>query len=141
MTTELKIEKILREKKAIHPYGTFSWEKNSWSIAEYCPEYFNTNKYNWKNHSWAIAKYCPEKLDPDKFNWKDDSHSILKYCPHKMDTTKANLKNIIKYLLSVPEYDVSNINENNLIKKWETLTNLKNISLEEIKEKAILNKI
>ena len=96
----------------------FNWEEYSYSIAKYCPQYFDTNKFNWKEHSWAITCYCPQHFDSKKFNWEVYSCTIIGFCPEKLDINKANLENITKYF-----------------------SQYKNMTLEEIKKTAILNKI
>ena len=96
----------------------FLWEYHSGLVTKYCPEYLDLNKYNWKKYSWAIIQYCPEHFDTNKYHWKTHTWAVIKYCPEKLDTSKANLKNILQIF---PQY--------------------KNMSLEEIKQKAILNKL
>ena len=118
MTNEQKIgREINRHGPFIHA-ERFSWEIHSEYLAKYCPQYFNPDEYNWTECSEYLAKYCPQHFDSDKYDWEYDSWAVVQYCPEKFDINKANLKNIIKYL---PEY--------------------RNMSLEEIKQKAILNKI
>lgn len=64
--------------------GVFDWDKHSWAVAKFCPEYFDSNKFNWERDSWAVAMYCPDKLDPDRYNWERFSYVVAKYCPDKL---------------------------------------------------------
>ena len=83
-----------------------------------CNAFTKNLEFSWETHSWAVAKYCPEYLDSKKYNWNAYTHYVLKHCPEKLDINKANIKNII-----------------NTFKKY------KKMSLEQIKQHAILNKL
>ena len=96
----------------------FTWEYYSYLLCEYCPQYFDPNKFNWKDHSHYLAEFCPEHMDINKYNWKDDTWAVLGYCPEKLDLKKASLEDIIK---GYPQYSA--------------------MSLKEIKQRAILNKL
>ena len=96
----------------------FNWKEDSDFVAEFCPQHFDTNKYNWKRDSKFIIEYCPQHFDSNKFNWEEHSWIIIKSCPQKLDINKANLENIIR---NIPKY--------------------RDMSLKEIKQHAILNKL
>ena len=118
MTNEQKIEKLLIKKKILCDKESFSWDEHSDYVAIFCPQLLNIKKYDWKNWGREIAEHCPQHFDTNKYNWRNHSWAVIKYCPEKLDTSKANLKNILEIF---PQY--------------------KNMSLEEIKKKAILNKL
>ena len=96
----------------------FNWKDASGHVAKYAPEYMDANKFNWENHGVYIPQYCPEHLDTNKYNWEKYSFTVVIYCPEKLDLNKASLKNITEYL-----------------------SQYKNMTLEEIKQKAILKKL
>ena len=118
MTTEQKIEKILKERNIFRTSQSFNWEDHSWLVAKFCPKYIDKNKFNWKIDSWTIPRFCPKYLNADKFNWNEESWAVIMFCPQYLDVTKTNLKNITNCF---PQY--------------------KNMSPKKIKEHAILNKI
>ena len=76
------------------------------------------DKFSWKTHSRAVAHYCPQHIDPDKFNWEKNSYTVLLCCPQKLDLNKASLQNI-----------------------KEKSHRYKNMSLKEIKNLAVINKL
>ena len=118
MTIEEQIENILRKNNLLISNQKFNWETDSKYVAQYCHQLFDTNKYNWKNDSQYLALFCPQHIDVEKFNWLLDTWSILMHCPEKLDLNKACIKNIHYWF---PEY--------------------KNISLDQIKKKSMLNKL
>ena len=117
MTLEQKIGKILRKKSQLNNMN-FNWYSYSSIVAKYCPQYIDPKKFNWKNGSSAIAQHCPKYFDTNKYNWEFHSWAVIAYCPEKADINKINLENI---LISFPQY--------------------KDMSLKEIKERAILSKL
>ena len=76
------------------------------------------NPFSWTFFSTAVLQYCPEYFDPEKFNWNSYSWAIIHYRPEFLDFNKANLKNIT-----------------------QNLTKYKDMSLKEIKKRAILNRL
>ena len=76
------------------------------------------NPFSWKYYSSAVLEYCPEYFDTNKYNWKKDTWAVVHYYPELLDLNKANIENIFEWF---PKY--------------------KGMSLKEIKEKAILNKL
>ena len=92
MTPEEKITNILKKKGRLTPTKTFSWEEHSWEVAEYCPQYFDPEKYNWKVHSWAVLYYCPQHFNPQMYNWAGHSYNIGRYSPDKIEPRLYNWK-------------------------------------------------
>ena len=62
--------------------GCFDWEKHSWAVAQYAPQYFDPEKYNWEDYSDYIVRYCPEYFDPEKYNWYMHSWAVESFAPH-----------------------------------------------------------
>ena len=118
MTLEEKIKETLINLKIFTKKESFSWESDSKLVAIYCPEYFNSEKFNWDYNSYYVAEYCPQHFDSNKYDWEDQSWAVTMFCPKNLDLDKANLENII-----------------------QNLTKYKGMSLKEIKEHAILNKL
>ena len=79
MTNENKIEKVLRREGLLNKNQAFSWYDDGSYVPEYCPEYFDTNKYDWTYNSYTVIQYCPEKLDLKKANLENIIFYISKY--------------------------------------------------------------
>ena len=115
---EDKIKKILIKKTIIQNSNQFSWYYHSWAVIRLCPQYIIEEELNWENTSQTVAEITPEFVKSDYFNWKDASWAVVHHCPENLDLNKANLQNIIEHS-----------------------TQYKNMSLKEIKHRAIINKI
>ena len=73
-------------------HNIFNWEKDSWAVARFRPQYFDSQKYNWEDYSWAVAEFCPQHFDPEKYNWERDGWKVAQCCPQHFDTEKYNWK-------------------------------------------------
>ena len=90
MTIEEKITKNLKSKYILHAKEEFSWKNNSWAVAQYCPQYFNSEKFNWEENSYKVILYCPEYFDPKKYNWQDYSYYIAERSSELIDPKLYN---------------------------------------------------
>ena len=74
--------------------------------------------FSWEEDSDLIPKNAPQFIKNPLFNWENSSYQVIEHCPEKLDIKKAYLDNITYYL---PQY--------------------KNMTLEEIKKHAIIDKL
>ena len=99
MSIEERIQSILITEHNFANNLKFSWKDHSWAVAQYCPEYFDTEKFDWKYCSGYVAIHCPEHLDTKLYNWEKHSDYVARYCPNKINTKLYNWEQFSAALL------------------------------------------
>lgn len=114
----------------------FDWFKSSRYIPQFCPKYFNSEKFNWEYVEELIWQQ-PKLFDSEKFNQDKYSYLIPMYCPEYFDVQKYNQDKYTEVAMAyVPELiDNDKINKNFNFKRYVSMVDHKYYELYRKKER------
>ena len=138
---ELRIQETLTKKRVLINKKPFLWEAFSKEIVTYAPSLVIPRKLKWNSYGMSeiIVKNSPKLVQSKYFNWNTGSYLVYKHCPQMLNVKKANLSVIKEALfcnyLNGP-FTVDRIEKTGL-----SLLKLHKVTIEELKNKAIINKV